>query len=177
MKNIMSGKVVVFCVVGFFVFATSVRSANAADVVVVADVLSANERVVQQCAMVQAQPQQYQQPAQYQQQASNDSGSFLPGLFGAIAGAAVGNQVGKGNGKMIATTVGAVAGGLAGASYGGGNNRQQAQQAPQQQAPQQQCSYRTVGYEVVYQLKDGTQGRGFVPYRPGNTINVGLTAM
>ena len=156
-----SENLVVALLTVFLVLATSVRSANAADTVVSAKVLSATERVVQQCTQ-----------AQYQQQSQQESigNSVVPALLGSTLGGILGNQIGGGQGRVIATTVGATTGAVMAAQYG---RSSAAQQAP---AQQQQCSYQTIGYEVTYDL-NGVIGKGFIPYRPGSTVNVGLAVM
>ena len=69
--------------------------------------------------------------------------------MGAIAGGALGTQVGGGSGKTLATVLGAVTGGVI------GNNIEGSPQAQMQNA--QRCStetiyeQRTVGYNVVYE--------------------------
>lgn len=142
---------------------TSVRSVHAADAYATAKVLSATERVVQQCTQVQVQQQQVQQESIWS--------SVVPAVVGGAAGGYLGNQIGGGQGRAIATSVGATVGAVVAAQYG-------RSYAAQQQAPvvQQQCSYQTIGYEVTYDL-NGVIGKAFVPYRPGSTINVNLTVM
>lgn len=159
-----NGKMVVVALAVLFMFATSVRFANAADTVATAKVLSATERVVQQCTQVQ-----YQQPQAQQESIGN---SVVPALLGSVAGGYLGNQIGGGQGRVIATSVGATTGAVLGAQYGRASASQPHASAP----AQQQCSYQTIGYEVTYDL-NGVIGKGFVPYRPGGSINVGLTVM
>ncbi|BCB28594.1 hypothetical protein SKTS_34800 [Sulfurimicrobium lacus] len=55
----------------------------------------------------EAAPRYYEQPATYP---GNGSNRLIGQAIGAIAGGALGNQVGRGNGRIAATAIGAVVG-------------------------------------------------------------------
>lgn len=67
------------------------------------------ERVVYRDRPVyyEAAPRYYEQPAAY---SGNNSNRLIGQTIGAIAGGALGNQVGRGNGRIAATAIGAVVG-------------------------------------------------------------------
>jgi hypothetical protein len=78
------------------------------------------ERVVYRDRPVyyEAEPRYYKQPAAY---SSSGSNRLIGQAIGAIAGGALGNQVGQGNGRIAATAIGAVIGSAIGgnAAYPG----------------------------------------------------------
>jgi uncharacterized protein YcfJ len=88
-------------------------------------------------------------------------------------GGLLGHQVGGGSGQTAATIVGATGGAVAGSAIG---NRANASQ------PEQQCrtveTFREVvnGYDVVYRY-NGRDVSVALPYNPGNTIKVGVSAI
>ena len=59
----------------------------------------------------EAEPRYYERPASYSGDSSN---RFVGQAIGAIAGGALGNQVGRGNGRIAATAIGAVVGSVIG---------------------------------------------------------------
>ena len=75
-------------------------------------------------------PMEVCEPVQVERQSTNTAGTVL----GAIAGAAIGNQFGKGSGKEAATGVGA----LTGAIIGGNKDK-----GPQGYRIEQQCTKET----------------------------------
>ena len=78
------------------------------------------ERVVYRDRPVyyEAEPRYYERPASYSGDGSN---RMIGQVIGAIAGGALGNQVGSGNGRIAATAIGAVVGSAIGgnAAYPG----------------------------------------------------------
>jgi uncharacterized protein YcfJ len=99
-------------------------------------------------------------------------GSSVVGpIIGGVVGGLLGHQVGQGSGQTAATIVGATGGAVAGSAIG---NR------PSQ--PEQQCrtveSSREVvnGYDVVYRY-NGRDVNVALPYNPGSTIKVGVSAI
>lgn len=96
------------------------------------------------------------------------------GLMGAIAGGAVGNQVGGGSGRALATMAGVIGGAILG-------DRIEGQPAPRLQ-DQTTCSTqtvyenRTVGYNVTYEYA-GRQYQVQMPQDPGPTLPVQVTPM
>ncbi|MBC7610930.1 MAG: glycine zipper 2TM domain-containing protein [Polaromonas sp.] len=101
--------------------------------------------------------------------------------LGGIAGAVLGNQVGRGRGRDTATALGAVVGALAGEhfanqnSWGGGY--QQASPQPQQQRQVQSCrtvndqQSRLTGYQVEYEYR-GQVYSTVTRENPGRTLQV-----
>lgn len=89
-------------------------------------------------------------------------------LMGAVAGGAVGNQIGDGSGRAVATMIGLVGGALLGNRIEG---------TTQQAQPQTQCSTQTVyenraiGFNVTYEYA-GKQYQVQLPQDPGPTIRV-----
>ena len=102
--------------------------------------------------------------------------------LGGIAGALLGNQVGKGHGREAATAVGAVVGALAGDhlgnqnGWGGGYQ----QSAPQQQRQVQSCrtvndmQSRLTGYQVEYEYR-GQVYSTVTRENPGRTLPVRIS--
>ena len=99
--------------------------------------------------------------------------SLVGPIVGGVAGALLGSQVGRGNGRTAAAAGGAIAGAVVGDRI---DNRQSAAQ------PGQRC--RTVemsrdvirGYTVVYRY-NGRNITTSVPYDPGPSIRVGISAI
>lgn len=93
-------------------------------------------------------------------------------VMGAVAGGAIGNQIGGGDGRTLATIAGLVGGAMLG-------NRIEGQPAPRVQE-QTTCSTqtiyetRTVGYDVTYEYA-GRQYRVQSPQDPGPTLRVQVT--
>jgi uncharacterized protein YcfJ len=106
--------------------------------------------------------------------ANPDSDRSMTGaVVGGAAGGLLGAQVGKGDGRTAATAAGAIAGSVVGDRV---DNRQSAA------APAQRC--RTVetvrevvkGYTVVYRY-NGRDITTVMPYNPGASVRVGITAI
>lgn len=107
------------------------------------------------------------------QQVMVDPGKTGAGAaMGAIAGGALGNQVGRGDGRAVATIAGVIGGAMLG-------NRIEGQPAPQVR-DQTTCSTqtvyenRTVGYDVTYEYA-GRQYRVQSPQDPGPFLRVEVT--
>lgn len=144
-------------------------SAIAADIVDTAQVVSTTpiiDRVTetrQDCGQPQASPP----PAQ---------GSVAAPIIGGVAGAILGNQVGRGGGRTAATVAGAIGGAIVGDQLG---NRQARADAS---AYGQRCrtieSTREVvnGYNVVYRY-NGRDVSTVLPYNPGATLQVGVSVI
>lgn len=93
-------------------------------------------------------------------------------LLGAVAGGAVGNQVGGGSGRALATMAGVIGGAMLGNSIEG----QPAARAQEQTTCTQQTTYenRTIGYNVTYEYA-GKQYQVQTPVDPGPTLRVQVT--
>jgi uncharacterized protein YcfJ len=91
--------------------------------------------------------------------------------LGAIAGGAVGNQIGHGGGRAAATVLGVVGGLMLGERVEGGN-----QQVQNQQTCTTQTFYenRTTSYNVVYEF-NGKQYTVNMPQDPGPTVRLQVT--
>ncbi|QDQ27600.1 glycine zipper 2TM domain-containing protein [Chitinimonas arctica] len=95
-------------------------------------------------------------------------------VVGGIAGAIVGNQVGKGHGREAATALGAVVGALAGDHIDNRDNRVQYEEVPREI---QRCrtvedwQTRVTGYRVNYDYR-GQQYTTFMRNNPGKTMSV-----
>jgi uncharacterized protein YcfJ len=100
--------------------------------------------------------------------------SGLGGLMGAIAGAALGSQVGSGNGRIAATVIGTAGGAILGNQIEGGGTGHV--QQVQNCTPQTSYENRTVGYNVTYEYA-GRQYTTQLPYDPGATIQLQVTPM
>lgn len=139
-----------------FVVASASQTAQAAEIVDVASVVSTHPVYVQNV------PRQVCTNTVTQGDNSiNPVGTLIGGM---------GNTVGKGNGKTAAAAVGAVTGALAGNSI--------ANQPQQQQTCQliSDGSARIVGYDVTYNYV-GRQATVRMSYDPGQTVRVGISAM
>lgn len=113
-----------------------------------------------------------------------DSNRIAGSLLGAVAGAALGKQVGGGNGKKAATIVGAAAGGYAGSQIQKGMQQRDTYTTTEQRCntvydthAEQRCktvydtSENTIGYSVSYKLGD-MQGQVRMDHDPGDRIPV-----
>ncbi len=104
--------------------------------------------------------------------AQQKSGGIVAPIIGGVVGGLLGHQVGQGSGQTAATIVGAAGGAVAGSAIG---NRAGAQ-------TEQRCrtveSTREVvnGYDVVYRY-NGRDVNVALPYNPGSTIKVGVSAI
>lgn len=137
----------------------------ASDFVDTAQVISARpiiERVVdsrQECSPAPA-PQR------------SGSGVIAP-ILGGVVGGLIGHQIGQGSGQTAATIVGATGGAVAGSAIG---NRSAGAQ-PDQQCRTVESSREVVnGYDVVYRY-NGRDVNVALPYNPGSTIKVGVSAI
>jgi uncharacterized protein YcfJ len=115
-----------------------------------------------------------------------DNGGYAPGphgpqvagstLFGAVIGAAIGNQIGHGHGRHAATAAGAIIG--AGIGHDQGMRRYGATVPPQPYTVQrcetrynEEVQERVDGYRVTY-LYHGRRQVTELPYKPGERIRV-----
>lgn len=101
--------------------------------------------------------------------------SYGGAILGGLVGGLLGNTVGQGNGRTAATAVGAVTGAMVGDNISNRDN--DAYQPRQVEHCRVQDNYRQVvsGYNVVYRYR----GRDFtttLPYDPGNTLNLNVSA-
>lgn len=116
--------------------------------------------------------QECQNDAVTKQKPVKDEHQILGTAIGAVAGAAVGHQVGGGNGKKLATAAGAVAGGVAGHEI-----QKHHQENATETVNQQVCktvhdkSTRIVGYTVKYKY-DGTVHTTRMDHDPGARVQV-----
>jgi uncharacterized protein YcfJ len=104
-------------------------------------------------------------------------------VLGGVLGGVVGNQVGRGSGKTVATTAGAIAGAIIGNRVASQKDAeaQQAAAVPQSRE-ERHCrqieNYRDVirGYTVTYRYS-GKDITAKLPYDPGSTVKVGVSAL
>jgi uncharacterized protein YcfJ len=100
------------------------------------------------------------------------SNSVIAPIIGGVVGGLLGHQVGGGSGQTAATIVGATGGAVAGSAIG---NRAGSQ--PEQQCRTVETSREVVnGYDVVYRY-NGRDVNVALPYNPGSTIKVGVSAV
>ena len=114
-----------------------------------------------------------------EQQPAVSSRNYGGLALGGVAGALLGNQVGKGHGREAATAVGAVVGALAGEHFANQNNfgggYQQASQPQQRQV--QNCrtvsdvQSRLTGYQVEYEYR-GQVYKTVTRENPGRTLPI-----
>lgn len=104
--------------------------------------------------------------------------SYSGAVIGGIAGAILGNQVGGGSGKNVATAAGAIGGAIVGDRIDNdGNQTTTASSQPVQRCRTIESSREELtGYDVVYRYR-GHDIRTTMPYKPGSTIQVGITAL
>lgn len=100
--------------------------------------------------------------------------SMAGSVVGGAAGGLLGAQVGKGSGRTAAAAAGAIAGAVAGDRL---ENRQASATPPAQRCRTVE-TYRDVtrGYTVVYHY-NGRDITTTMPYDPGSTVRVGVTAI
>jgi len=104
--------------------------------------------------------------------APQKNNSVVAPILGGVVGGLLGHQVGQGSGQTAATIVGATGGAVAGSAIG---NRAGAQ--PEQQCRTVETSREVVnGYDVVYRY-NGRDVSVALPYNPGSTIKVGVSAL
>lgn len=153
-------KAVLFSAIGLSLGAGTVAAAEE-----VGRVISSTP-VIQQVAVPRQvcnnQPMVVQQP--------NSGGGAL---LGAIAGGALGNQIGHGSGRAAATVIGLLGGAAVGDNIEGPRGYVQ---NVQQCTTQTYYENRTVGYNVTYEYA-GKQHSVQLPYDPGPTIRLELTPM
>ena len=107
-----------------------------------------------------------------QQVAVQGQKSGAGGLMGAIAGGAIGNNVGAGSGRGVATVIGVIGGAMMGDRVEGA--------PPVQMQTVQNCSTqtfyenRTSGYNVVYEY-NGKQYNVQMPNDPGQFVQLQVT--
>jgi len=153
-------KAVLFSAIGLSVSAGTVAAAEE-----VGRVISSTP-VIQQVAVPHQvcsnQPMVVQQP--------NSGGGAV---LGAIAGGALGNQIGHGSGRAAATLIGLIGGAAVGNNIEGPSGYVQNVQLC---TTQTHYENRTVGYNVTYEYA-GKQHSVQLPYDPGPTIRLELTPM
>jgi uncharacterized protein YcfJ len=115
------------------------------------------------------------QVCDYQPMAVQQPNSGAGGVVGALAGGAIGNQIGHGDGRAVATILGVVGGALLGNQIESNNNAPQVQNV-QSCTTQTYYENRTVGYNVLYEYA-GKQYDVQMPNDPGPTIRLQLTPM
>ena len=94
--------------------------------------------------------------------------------MGAIAGGAIGNQVGQGSGRALATMIGLVGGSMLGDKIEGPGTPEVRQ--VQNCSTQTFYENRTIGYNVVYEYA-GKQYTVQMPQDPGPTVRLQVTPM
>jgi uncharacterized protein YcfJ len=100
--------------------------------------------------------------------------SVVAPIVGGVAGAVLGSQVGRGSGKTAATAAGAIAGAVVGDRIG---NSQTAGAQPTQYCRTVETIRDVVkSYTVVYRYNDRNITTT-MPYDPGRTIRVSITAI
>jgi uncharacterized protein YcfJ len=95
-------------------------------------------------------------------------------VVGGIAGALLGNQVGKGHGREAATAAGAVVGALAGDRYANGNRQEQYEVVPREVTNCRtinEVQPRLTGYRVKYDYR-GQQYTTFMHENPGPNLQL-----
>ncbi|MGZ5271309.1 MAG: glycine zipper 2TM domain-containing protein [Ramlibacter sp.] len=106
-----------------------------------------------------------------QQMAVEQPKTGAGGVMGAIAGGAVGNQIGGGAGRTAATVLGVVGGAILGDRIEGPNTQVQ---TVQNCTTQTFYENRTAAYNVVYEY-GGKQYSVQMPYDPGPSIRLQVT--
>jgi uncharacterized protein YcfJ len=100
--------------------------------------------------------------------------SLVGPIVGGIAGGVLGAQVGKGSGRTAATAAGAIAGAVIGDRI---DNRQGVSTQPAQHCRTIETTREIVkGYNVVYRY-NGRNITTTLPYDPGRTVRVGISAI
>jgi uncharacterized protein YcfJ len=104
-----------------------------------------------------------------------DSGrSMAAPIIGGIAGAILGNQVGKGNGNVAATAGGAIAGAVIGDRVGNRGSRDGYGDDPCRRVESSRDVVK--GYNVVYRY-NGRDVATVMPYDPGERVSVAISAI
>lgn len=153
-------KAVLFSAIGLSVSAGTVVAAEE-----VGRVISSTP-VIQQVAVPR-------QVCSYQPMAVQQPNSGGGAVLGAIAGGALGNQIGHGSGRAAATLIGLIGGAAVGNNIEGPSSYVQ---NVQQCTTQTYYENRTVGYNVTYEYA-GKQHSVQLPYDPGATIRLELTPL
>ena len=102
-------------------------------------------------------------------------------LLGGAAGGVIGNQIGSGSGKTAATAAGALLGAILGDELQNGEQCRRQAAADGEYRKVRVCSYAErekkviTGYTVVYEY-NGLQHTGTLPYRPGATVDIQVSA-
>ena len=102
--------------------------------------------------------------------------SYTPEILGAILGAGVGNQVGKGRGKDVATVAGAILGGSMGRDYDNKSRSQNDEIRYEDRCKTVDKFYteeRADGYRVTYEY-EGNLYTTLTRSNPGESIKVGI---
>ena len=103
----------------------------------------------------------------------SESNSVIAPILGGVVGGLLGHQVGQGSGQTAATIAGAAGGAVAGSAIG----RRAGSSQPEQQCRTVESTREVVnGYDVVYRY-NGRDVSVALPYNPGSTIKVGVSAM
>lgn len=104
--------------------------------------------------------------------AAKKSSNIVAPIVGGLLGGLLGHQVGRGSGQTAATVIGATGGAVAGSVVA-----DRAGSPPQQQCRTVETSREVVnGYDVVYRY-NGRDVNVALPYNPGKTITVGVSAI
>ena len=105
--------------------------------------------------------------------------SHTPKILGAIVGAAVGNEFGKGRGRDLATVAGAVLGGSIGRDVQAQNSRNHSRVVYEQRCEtvdRYHTEERLEGYDVTYRY-NGQVYSTFTNHDPGSTIKVSVSVV
>lgn len=146
--------------------ATSCTAFAASDYVDTADVIAARPRIER---ITESRQDCDPAPAQ-----RKDSSSVIAPIIGGVAGGLIGHQVGQGRGQTAATIIGAAGGAVAGSAVAERNN--QSARAPQQCRTVETTREVVNGYDVTYRY-NGRDVSVVMPYDPGRTVRVGITAI
>jgi uncharacterized protein YcfJ len=107
-----------------------------------------------------------------QQYAAPQPTSGAGGVMGAIAGGALGSQIGSGSGRGVATVLGVLGGAVMGDRIEGGGNTQV--QTVQNCTTQTYYENRAVSYNVIYEYA-GRQYQVNLPNDPGPSVQLQIT--
>lgn len=106
-------------------------------------------------------------------QQRNEGSNVIAPILGGVVGGLLGHQVGGGSGQTAATIVGATGGAVAGSAIG----KRAGSSQPEQQCRTVESTREVVnGYDVVYRY-NGRDVSVALPYNPGPTIKVGVSAI
>ncbi len=103
-----------------------------------------------------------------------DRRSYGGAVIGGVAGALVGNQLGKGHGREAATALGAVVGAFTGDRVANRDRGERYEQVPRQVQTCQtvnEVQNRLTGYQVTYEYR-GQQFVALLPQDPGPRLQV-----